>query len=148
MATTKPRVNVTLEQNDYDVLKRLSELSGTSMSRQIAELVETVIPVLVQMADNFEKLKLADEAIKSRLRKSADDGLRIAEKMQQDALNFHSEFSDEFRAVLDGVIGLVGGEEIAGNERAGGSRRVVSCDSRPPYNNMGVRSSRDKGGQR
>lgn len=147
MATIKPRVNVTLEQSDYDVLKRLSELSGTSMSKQIGELVRTVIPVLVQMADNFEKLKLADEVIKDRLRKSADDGLRIAEKMQQEALDFHSEFSGELQSVLDGVIDLVRGEGIAGDEQAGGGRRVVSGDSRPPYNNMGVRSRSGKGGK-
>lgn len=145
MATIKPRVNVTLEQSDYDILKRLSELSGTSMSKQIAELVQTVVPVLSQMADNFEKLKQADEAIKNRLRVSADNGLKQAELLQQQAFEFHSDFSSDFQAALDDVIKAA--ESVGSDTKRAADRRQVRgvADTKPPSSNTGVRSKKVRG---
>lgn len=148
MATTKPRVNVTLEQADYDILKRLSELSGTPMSRQIADLVQIVVPVLSQMADNFEKLKQADETIKNRLRISADNGLKQAELIQQQALELHSDFSNDFQAVLEDVIKAA--EGVGNDTKRVADRRQVRgvADTEPPYSNTGVRSKKVRGVKR
>lgn len=148
MATLKPRVNVTLEQEDYDVLKRLSELSGTSMSKQIAELVQTVVPVLSQMADNFEKLKQADETIKNRLRISADNGLKQAELIQQKAFELHSEFSNDFQAALNDVIKA--SESVGSDTKGAADRRTFrgDDDTKPPYSNTGVRSKGVRGVKR
>lgn len=148
MATTKPRVNVTLEQSDYDVLKRLSELSGTSMSKQIAELVQTVVPVLSQMADNFEKLKQADETIKNRLRISADNGLKQAELIQQKALELHSEFSNDFQAALNDVITAMDGVATDTKEAADRRQFRGGGNTEPPYSNTGVRSKGVRGVKR
>jgi hypothetical protein len=45
MATTKPRITVTLDEGVYETLKGLSELQGVSMSSIVSELLSTVDPV-------------------------------------------------------------------------------------------------------
>ena len=45
MATTKPRITVTLDEGVYATLKGLSDLQGVSMSSIVSELLRTVDPV-------------------------------------------------------------------------------------------------------
>ncbi len=45
MATTKPRITVTLDEGVYETLRGLSDLQGVSMSSIVAELLRTVDPV-------------------------------------------------------------------------------------------------------
>ena len=45
MATTKPRITVTLDEGVYETLKGLSDLQGVSMSSIVSELLRTVDPV-------------------------------------------------------------------------------------------------------
>ena len=53
MATTKPRITISLEEQDYAVLKRLYTLNGVPMSRTVSELVAMLTPVLGLMSDNL-----------------------------------------------------------------------------------------------
>ena len=72
MATTKPRITITLKEADYAVLKRLNALNGVPMARTISELVEVVTPVLARISDNLEKVKMADEETRSRIAESLE----------------------------------------------------------------------------
>lgn len=57
MATKKPRITITLYPQEYSILKRLSGLNGSPMSRIVSEFVSLVAPVLRQIADNLEKIQ-------------------------------------------------------------------------------------------
>jgi len=57
MATKKPRITITLYTQEYSILKRLSGLNGSPMSRTVSEFVSLVAPVLRQIADNLEKIQ-------------------------------------------------------------------------------------------
>lgn len=61
MATTKPRITVTLEPATHEVLKRMSDLGGESMSSLVSSLVELAAPTLKRAADIIEAAKGADE---------------------------------------------------------------------------------------
>ena len=66
MATTKPRITISLEEQDYAVLKRLYTLNGVPMSRTVSELVAMLTPVLGRMADNLEAVAKADEETRQK----------------------------------------------------------------------------------
>ena len=72
MATTKPRITISLEEQDYAVLKRLYALNGVPMSRTVSEFVAMLTPVLGRMADNLEAVAKADEETRSRIAESLE----------------------------------------------------------------------------
>lgn len=61
MATTKPRITVTLEPATYAVLKRMSDVGGESMSALVGSLVELAAPTLTRAAHVIEAAKGADQ---------------------------------------------------------------------------------------
>lgn len=136
----KHRITISLTAEEYAVLKRMNTLNGVPMSRTVAELVSAVTPVLGRMADNLEKVKVADEKIKQQLRESADRSLDALEVLRSEAMGHF----DNFSADLDTVLGdLVGG---------GDARRQADADGRnasavPPSSNTGVRYAKSKKGR-
>ena len=72
MATSKPRVNVTLEPATYETLRRAAAAQGVSMSRVLADLVDSVSPMLARLADIGEALQRAPEEIRATLRQASD----------------------------------------------------------------------------
>jgi len=73
MATSKPRVNVTMEPATYEVLRRAAAAQGVSMSRVVADLVESVAPMLGRLADIGEALQRAPEEIRATLREATEN---------------------------------------------------------------------------
>lgn len=93
MATTKPRVNVTLEPHRYDLLKRVAALQGVSMSYLISDLLETVAEPLERVCVLLEAASKAPQNVKEGLRSALDKAEReflprAAEAMSQADLFF------------------------------------------------------------
>lgn len=61
MPTIKPRINITLDQETYDLIKGYSSLTKTSMSSLVAEMLTSAAPSLrsllsvLTMAQNMQK---------------------------------------------------------------------------------------------
>lgn len=72
MATTKPRINVTLEQHRYDMFKRVAALQGVSMSALVAELLETVAEPMERVCVVLEAAAKAPGDLKAGLRAAVD----------------------------------------------------------------------------
>ena len=64
MPTIKPRINITLEPEEYETLKRLSDLTNTSMSKVLKEYITVIMPTLKQVADTVEALKTLMKRLK------------------------------------------------------------------------------------
>lgn len=65
MGTVKPRITVTLDLDDYELLKELSALNGESMSAIISGLVGAARPVLdrlVEFAKTFSDASAARQS--------------------------------------------------------------------------------------
>jgi predicted DNA-binding protein len=52
MATNKPRVNVVLDKQIYELIKRLSEEEGTSLSSFVKDLIEEALELREDVALN------------------------------------------------------------------------------------------------
>ena len=79
MPTSKPRIQVTLEQSDYDILKEHCRLTNRSMASFVSEVVSVSSPNLKEI-----------NAILSLASEMSDGGMRLADDllkgMEVDAL--------------------------------------------------------------
>jgi hypothetical protein len=62
MPTSKPRITVTLSEEQHAVLRQISAAGGQSMSGVISEFMLMAQPVLERMAGEFKQLKQQREA--------------------------------------------------------------------------------------
>lgn len=67
MATTKPRITITLSTRQHEVLKSISECSGQPMSGFLNELLDLSLPTLERMAATFQKIKTAQDAQRQKI---------------------------------------------------------------------------------
>lgn len=90
------RIQVSLTETDYLILKRLSCLNGTPMSKIVGELVEMVTPSLGMVADNIEILKNGEQEVRDRFAESVNLGVEKLEGLLAEA----QQESDEIFSVL------------------------------------------------
>ena len=99
MATKKPRITISLNEQDYAVLKRLNSLNGVPMSRTISELVGTLTPVLERMADNLEAVVKADEETRRKIANSLEKHFLAASSAYDVAMENFDDFSDSLQEI-------------------------------------------------
>ena len=67
MPTSKPRITVTLTEEQHAILRRISAAGGQSMSAVISEFMSMAQPTLERMAVEFQHLKEIREADRQRV---------------------------------------------------------------------------------
>lgn len=87
MATTKPRITVTLTERQHEVLKVISECGGQSMSSLLGELVEVSLPTFERMANTFQKLRQAQNYERAKMVEAFDQAQSVLEPIASEALN-------------------------------------------------------------
>lgn len=70
MATTKPRITISLDPNVYATLRRMSELGGQPMAGIVSELLESVHEPLMRTVAFLEAASDAPKQIRDGLRRS------------------------------------------------------------------------------
>jgi hypothetical protein len=73
MATTKPRVTIMFEPDQYEVLTRLAAIQGSSVGALVRELVETFTPVLGRLTGFLEAAAAAEASVKQNMARVAAD---------------------------------------------------------------------------
>lgn len=81
MATTKPRITVTLTEHQHEVLRTMSEASGKSMSAFLSELLELSLPTFEKMAVTFQKLKDVQRFETSRISDALHEANEVLEPL-------------------------------------------------------------------
>jgi hypothetical protein len=71
--TSNPRVNVTLNANQYELLSRLGKAQGRSRSAVLVDLLETVTPMLERVVVAIEAAQRVQVQAREGFRKSVDD---------------------------------------------------------------------------
>lgn len=66
MATTKPRITVTLTKRQHEVLQTIAACGGSTMSGMLGEFIESAMPTFERMAATFQQVRNAN--IKERAR--------------------------------------------------------------------------------
>lgn len=89
MATTRPRITVTLTDDTHALLKDLSALSGKSMSFLISDLVEGIIPQLSRTVEVMKAAKNAPEEIRQKI-------IEQYEESEQKILEAQTMVEDQF----------------------------------------------------
>lgn len=136
MATTKPRITVTLTQRQHDVLRVISDCGGSSMSAFISEILEQSLPVLERMAESFRKIKAAQDEQKKRIIADLDHAQAEVEPVLEQVLG---QF-DLFMSRVERAAGAAAADSARGAAAAAvdaaptpvTNRGVTPSPSRPP----------------
>jgi predicted DNA-binding protein len=143
MATTKPRITITLEPRVYELLRSISENSHQPMSAFVGELLSESIPVLERMAVTFQQIVQVKDQQLQQIASAADDAQRSLEPVLQQVLGQYDIFMAD--AGLSGAVTVT--------ENGSGSAGVVvgaTSDARPgattsrPRTNRGATNSTPK----
>lgn len=80
MPTAKPRIAVTLEQSTFEVIARMAALQGVSRGSVVADLLDSVAPVLARTVALLEAAAAAPKQVQDGLREvveSAHDDFMV-----------------------------------------------------------------------
>ena len=129
MATTKPRINVTLEPHRYALFKRLAALQGVSMSSLIGELLEAVAEPMERVCVVLEAAAKAPEELRTGLREAVD---KAEASIMPNALSTLEQF-DLFLGACEGMTGAAttGGRAADAGAVASPNPRPVTRGSTP-----------------
>ena len=103
MATTKPRITVTLIERQHEVLKIISDCGGQSMSSLMGELIEVSLPTFERMANTFQRLHQAKNYERAKMIEAFDQAQAVLEPIAAEALD---QF-DLFLGRIEGATGAV-----------------------------------------
>ena len=95
MPSNKPRINLTVSQQRYDLLKRLAELQGRSMTAVVNEVLDQVEPVLERVVVVLEAASKAEDEARTGLKESAEKAERDLAPVIEQALSQFDMFLQE-----------------------------------------------------
>lgn len=136
MATTKPRITVTLTKRQHEVLRSISENSNQPMSTFISEMLEAALPTLERMAVTFQRVKEAQQAERTRFLDSMDRAQAAIEPVVLNAVG-------QFDLFLSSIEEAVGAGSTDALERAGAP---VPTAPSAPATNRGATPRKGKAG--
>lgn len=129
MATTKPRLTITLNPHTHLVVSTLAELQGHSKSKVITDLLDAVVPVLERTARVIQMAQTAQTTVTDDMRKSLEESEQKLSVLLNDAMGEMGMLEQ-----------LVSGDEEAAGVGPANRGESRSEQSQPPYSNRGVRS--------
>lgn len=94
MATTKPRITITLTERQHHLLKTISDVSGNSMSYLVTDLIEASEPILERTASTFSHLKVLNDENKKKIKEAMENAQNVIEPMAINALQQMDCFID------------------------------------------------------
>lgn len=133
MATTKPRITVTLTERQYEVISAIAKLGGGSMSAFIGEMLESALPTLERMAATFQRVKQAQDQERGRFLASMDRAQSALEPVVMEAVG-------QFDLFLGRIEEAAGATATDARERAG----AVASAAPAPDTNRGATPNRRK----
>lgn len=138
MPTLNPRLTITLEPMLATQLRRLSELTGNSQSKLIAEILEGSTEVFARLIQVLEAAEIAKGSIKG---KAAEDMKHAQQRMEAQFGLLLDDWDKGTGALLEEA------EKVPRRTRAGGLARAARPPAAAvvtPLSNRGVRSDPKK----
>lgn len=129
MSTTKPRITITLEPKQYEVISRLAALQKGSMSRIVSELLAEVTPMLEKVCDTMAIAVKANDDMKARIFKSCEEAEQDMRPLVEAVTNQLDMFAGGVRA----AVGAGAGAADTGNDGSDGEspRPVITGATKP-----------------
>lgn len=115
MATTKPRVTVTLEPEHYAVLSEMAAFSSQSMSKVISEIIGEAMPVFARVVKLAKEAQAAKASIGDRVKELATEAELQMLPLARDALKTFDMFDDAIMTAIRSAKESEGGAGVAGS---------------------------------
>lgn len=133
LPTAKPRITITLSDEQHALLAALSELQGVSMSSIVVDLLETTFPVLDRLVSVLRNAAGAPQAVLDEIKRSCQSA-------EDDVLGLQSGALRQLDLIVQASsVPVVGGDALAAPPASGtGAKRVAKSEG-PPTSNRGVR---------
>lgn len=94
MATKKKRITISLNDETYNALKRMSIANKEPMSSIVSSYLESITPVFEELADTFEAILNTPKESLELLKKKAEKDSKKLNELLENVL----EITDEYRA--------------------------------------------------
>jgi len=127
MPTAKPRITITLSDEQHVTLQSLAQVQGVSMSSIVVDLLDTTLPVLQRLTEVLKNASEAPQAVLDGLKATLDDA-------EASMLGHGSAAMNQ----LDLLVRLSGGDAAGG--AAPSEAPAASPKGGPPTSNRGVRN--------
>ena len=134
MATTKPRITVSLTKRQHEVLKAIADNGGATMSGMLGEFIEAAMPTFERMAATFQQVRKANIQERARIVEALSDAQDVMEPI---ALAAAGQF-DLFLSKMENAVG------IDGTGPGTGSVDAIAAALVSPSTNRGVTPNRSK----
>jgi uncharacterized protein (DUF1778 family) len=128
MPTNKPRITITLSDEQHELLHALAELQKVSMSSIVVELLDTSLPVLERLVSILKAAAAAPQSVLDGLRKSLEGAEENVLGKQADVM-----------AQFDLLAAAVGAGDARERTLAPTAAATGRKTPRPPPTNRGVR---------
>lgn len=138
MSTTKPRITVTLEPRQHELLKQISSAGGDSMSKLVSELLVTVEPTLERMALMLQRLRKVKRDEHEEVRRVLGEVHNGLESLMEATISQVDMFVDRV-----GEAASEAGRGRVYERRAASGKGRKKTISTPPCN-TGVRSAKGR----
>ena len=97
MPTAKPRVNVTMNQDDYDLLSAFAARQGVSRSEILVDLWQMAAPVMARVLKLLEEAERAKESVRDGIRQAAAEAEMQMMPLAREALANLDLFEEAIR---------------------------------------------------
>jgi hypothetical protein len=146
MSTSKNRITISLENDQYVVLQRLARLQKAPMSRIVSDLVAEVSPILSRVADSLEIAVRAGEGVRANLRRAAQDAEAELEPIAEYVRNQFDLFAGELSAIAGSVEEAGSGRPEAQSPRpvTTGAMKTKTPSTKPVVRSRSGASKRAK----
>ena len=136
MATTKPRITITLTKRQHEVLQSIAASGGSTMSGMLGEFIESAMPTFERMAVTFQQVKKASDQERARIVAALDDTQSALEPIALSAIGQFDLFLGNIGAAAD----------VATCAEGRGAGAAAAAAPSPPTN-RGVTPKRGKSPQ-
>lgn len=145
MATTKPRITITLSDKTHRLLRAISDCSNQPMSTFVNEMLESAAPTLERMAATFQRIKQAQDGQRKQFLADIDQAQAAIEPVVMETLGQFDLFLGKIEQAADrSVTGMDG---AAGRRGSGLSAAAASPPTNrgdTPHEGKGSKPKRDK----
>jgi len=141
VATDKPRIQVTVDRNLYNTIKRMAKLQGKSMSAVCGELLEAVHMPLMRTVALLEAAAEAPAQVRQGL-------AQVATSIEREMVGVAGSALAQMDWALGQLEGASGAADAPAQPKRPQARKGRKKGSNPRSSNTGVRSGRQakKGG--
>lgn len=130
MATTKPRITITLPPHTHEVLARFASASGNSMSQVVSGFVDLAVPSLERLVVVMERARTAPEEVRAGLIAAFERADRDVMPQVLAAAAQGEMFLGDLADKAQGAPEPEGGPTLGGSPRVR-TRRSPPSDPRP-----------------